>query len=93
MVGIIREVIGYMITESILTVLFAVANFLIGLLPQKVANIFDGTAGLGTILAYGLYFFPMDLWLFIIGQGVAMLGISLSYAILEWGWKKIPGVD
>ena len=82
-----------MITEAILTVLFVVANFLIGLLPQSVANVFDGTAGLATILAYGLYFFPMDLWLFIIGQGTLMLGVSLTYAVLEWVWKKIPGVD
>lgn len=82
-----------MITEGILTVLFAVANFLISILPASVCKVFDGTAGLGTILAYGLYFFPGDLWLFVIGQGVVMLSISFTYAVAEWVWKKIPGVD
>lgn len=82
-----------MITEAVLAVLFGVSEFLIGLLPQSIANIFDGTAGLGTILAYGLYFFPLDLWLFIIAHGIMFTGASLAYAVAEWVWKKIPGVD
>lgn len=82
-----------MITESLLDFLFAIVEFMIGLIPDWSANMFDGTAGLGTILAYGLYFFPIDLWIFVIGQGVLMMGITLAYALSEWVWKKIPGVE
>lgn len=82
-----------MIVEGILTVLFAVAKFLISILPDNVCRVFDGTAGMGTLLAYGLYFFPGDLWLFGIGQGVVMMVASLGYSVAEWVWKKIPGVD
>lgn len=81
------------ITETILSVLFAIGEFLIGLLPQWTVNIFDGSAAMGTLLAYGLYFFPMDLWLFVIGEAVIMMTVTIAYTIAEWTWKKIPGIN
>lgn len=83
-----------MITEAILSVLFAVGEFLITLLPDFVFDVYGGTTtGLATVMAYGLYFFPLDVWLFGLASIIAMMGISVSYAFAEWVWKKIPGID
>ncbi len=82
-----------MITESIVSVLVNIASFLIGLIPEWTATTIDGTAGLGTILAYGLYFFPLDIWVFVIAQAAIMMGVTAAYTIAEWVWKKIPGIN
>lgn len=83
-----------MITEAILSVLFGIGGFLISLLPDFVFDVFQGsTNGLATVMAYALYFFPLDVWLFGLGSIVTMMGISVTYALGEWVWKKIPGVD
>ena len=82
-----------MITEAILSNLFLIAKFLIGLLPEALVDAFEGTTALGTVLAYALIYFPMDIWIFGLGAIISMMTITLVYAILEWVWKKIPGVD
>lgn len=82
-----------MITESILTCLFAVGEFLVGLIPDIVFDLSGGVGGLATVMAYALYFFPLDVWLLGLGSIVTMMGVSLLYALGEWTWKKIPGVN
>lgn len=82
-----------MITEAILSVLFGVGNFLVGLIPDLQFDRFTGsTMGLATVMAYGLYFFPLDLWMFGLGSIVGMMGITTIYVLSEWVWKKIPGI-
>lgn len=73
-----------MITEAFLSCLFGLSNLIISLLPDVVFDIFDGTAALGTVVSYALYFFPGDLWLFVLGQGVIKMGITFAYAVAEW---------
>lgn len=82
-----------MISELFLSVLFGISSMIINLLPDFVFNVFDGTAALGTVVSYALYFFPGDLWLFCLGQGIIKMGITFAYAVAEWTWKKVPGVD
>lgn len=83
-----------MITQAILTVLFAIGEFVITLLPDFVFDVFQGsTNGLATIMAYALYFFPLDVWLFGLASIITMMSVSVTYAFAEWVWKKIPGVD
>lgn len=83
-----------MITETILTVLFAVGEFVITLLPDFVFDVFQGSADkLSSVMAYAFYFFPLDVWLFGLASITTMMSISVGYSLAEWVWKKIPGVD
>lgn len=82
-----------MITETIITVLFGVAEFIVGLLPSINLTVSDSGGGLSTLLGYGLYFFPADVWLVFVGNAVLVIGVSLTYVVIEWVYKKIPGVD
>lgn len=82
-----------MIVEGLFNILFGTIEFIITFLPVPVLNLTGGTSGLTTILAYGLFFFPADIWVCVITLGVTMLTTGLLWAIIEWVYKKIPGVD
>ena len=82
-----------MIIEFLISGFFTIVEGLIGVLPAWSLQTVDGIAGLGTILAYGLYFFPLDVWVVVMGQGAIMIGLTVAYTIAEWVWKKIPGIN
>lgn len=79
--------------EGLFNILFGAVELIITFLPVPVLNLAGGTGGLGTILSYGLFFFPADIWVCVITLGVTMLTAGLVWAIIEWSYKKIPGVD
>lgn len=82
-----------MISEALLSVLFAIGSFLISLLPDTLIKAFEGGSSIATVIAYALVFFPSDVWLFGLGAVVTMMSVTLVYALLEWVWRKVPGVD
>ena len=82
-----------MITELILSVFFGFASFLIGLLSG-----FDYSKGgiadtFFTLLQYGLYFFGSTPFALVFGSVVAWASIDFAWAIIEWVYVKIPGVN
>lgn len=81
-----------MVVEAVVKALLAVASFIVGLLPKMDFEMLSGNEFF-KVLSTFLYFFPMDLWLFVIGNMLLMITVSLGYAIIEWVYKKIPGVD
>lgn len=46
-----------------------------------------------SLLGRALFFFPVDVWAVAIGSFVFWTSAQFAYAILEWLWKKLPGVD
>lgn len=83
-----------MIIQGILTLLFGLICTVIELLPN--VNLADVPNELGwtlKLLSYGLYVFPIDVFLVIIG-GIVMNTTALAvWAVVEWCYKKLPGVD
>ena len=81
-----------MIVELICTPLFTLVNLIINLLPEGfvipsfVSNTID-------ILKYPLSIFPMDLWLIIISNVTFWYIAQISWSIIEWVYKKIPGFN
>lgn len=45
------------------------------------------------VLSYGLMFFPSDVFAISLGSIIFWLVAQLAWAIVEWVYKKIPGVD
>lgn len=83
-----------MIIEGLFNLLFGVVGLVINLVPQiNVIEVAGGLGGLGTLLAYGLYFFPLDLWIVIISNISMWVALQGGWAVIEWVYKKIPGVD
>lgn len=83
-----------MIIEAIFNALFLVIDAIISLIPNIGGLNFTGGMGaLSTLLAYALYFFPIDLWVALIGNIALWLGIQSGWFVVEWTYKKIPGVS
>lgn len=82
-----------MIVEAIISVIFGIPEFILSLLPSVDISGLKDTQGFLRVMSAGLYFFPMDVWVVGIVLAVNMIQFGFAYSILEWVWKKIPGVD
>ncbi|MCR1868963.1 hypothetical protein [Longicatena caecimuris] len=81
-----------MILELLFTPIFGIIDGLISLIP--VGSSMPGWAqDTANLLGIAMMFFPADVW------AVCLANISLwqfghiGWAVIEWIYKKIPGVD
>ena len=85
-----------MIIEWILTPVFWLINIIMDLLPDMSyidpLSGFDIT-GFIDILAYGFLIFPFELFMIFIANMLLWKGIQLVWAVIEWIYNKIPGVN
>lgn len=81
-----------MIVEFIISAVLDCINWLISLLPS-----FDSLPNwLGdflTLAGYALNFIPADVWIITLGNVALWKFGFIAWAIVEWVYKKIPGVD
>lgn len=81
-----------MLIELIIDLLFLPLSLLIELLPETlyqqvpIINIPD-------IARMGAYFFPMDVLILAISGFTTWYAIHFAWAIIEWLYKKIPGIN
>ena len=82
-----------MITELIFYPVFLLGKFVVGLFPQ----VSQSTGEIGQVfidlLATGMYFFGKNTFLLITGSIVFWFTVGLSWSVIEWCYKKIPGVS
>ena len=88
-----------MLLELILTPIFALLQFLIGLIPEIPQNA-THEAGFERYISYfldifsiGFVFFPFALFMFAISNVLFWLSLQMAWAVIEWIYKKIPGVN
>lgn len=81
-----------MITEKILLALFSVANFVVGLLPDFASSNVGGS-GFSQFVGKALFFFPADVLVVGIGNIVLIATVGIGWSVIEWVYKKVPGVD
>ena len=81
-----------MIIELFSDLTFALLNMIINLLPTgyDLPGWLSATTGL---IAKATFFFPADLWMVCIGNIVFCNLALITWAIIEWVYKKIPGVQ
>ena len=87
-----RVRVNDMITDAILTLFFAFGRGLITLFPgfYTIPSWADACLDL---LNIGLFFFPVDLWAAVLACILFWLGAFLLWAVVEWVYKKVPGVS
>lgn len=56
-------------------------------------NFVPDVTGFGEIVGYSLYFFPLDMLGIIIGNFIFWYSLQLIWAVIEWAYKKIPGIN
>jgi hypothetical protein len=82
-----------MIIDFIFKIIFAPLKYLIAMLPNVSSPPTPGTETWLEIASYSAYFFPMDLLVFIIANWLFWYSAHMAWAIIEWVYKKIPGVS
>lgn len=82
-----------MITELVLNQTKALLLVLINMIPQA-TNLQDNgwIVSTLTLLNKALYFFPQDVWWLFISNLSFWLTAQLTWACIEWAYKKIPGI-
>lgn len=81
-----------MIIEALLNIIFGFVSYLITLLPA-ITQLPSWFNDMCRLLKIGLFFFPYDVWCVLIANFSATTFILLGWSVVEWVYKKIPGVD
>lgn len=81
-----------MIIESIIDIFFIPLQLLLNMLPSSIVELIPDFT-LPDIALMGAYFFPMDVIVFAISSWAAWYMIFMTWAIIEWVYKKIPGIN
>lgn len=79
--------------ELILDALFLIPNLIISLIPDTGFVLPSYIGSMIDVLKVPMSIFPLDLWFLIISQLSFWYVLQLSWSIIEWLYKKIPGVD
>ena len=83
-----------MIIEFLLDIVFGVINMFLSLLPELPGfSQFQGLLGFIELVGYGSIFIDLSVFLSCLLVWFALWQFEFVYSILEWLWKKIPGVD
>jgi hypothetical protein len=81
-----------MIVELIMALVFTLLSVTINMIPDfMVVN-----ADFGMLVAFlsrGFIIFPPQVWVIAITNIVFWLGVQMWWAIIEWVYNKIPGVN
>lgn len=81
-----------MILQMIFNPVFILLSWLVSLLPEG-AGLPEWINACLELIGYGLAFFPIDIWVFMVGNFIFWQVAHMGWAIFEWIYKKIPGVD
>lgn len=81
-----------MIVQLLITPIFALLKWVLGLLPTM-PSAPSWITSLVQVISYGLIIVPTDVWATLIGVVVFWRIALPAWAIIEWIYKKIPGVD
>lgn len=82
-----------MIIEAIFNCLFSVVEFVINLIPNYTTLTITAIAQFYNYVSIGLDYVGTAPFIAIITNVLAWCAIDISWAVIEWIYKKIPGVD
>lgn len=82
-----------MIIELILDCFFGLVNFIISLIPTNSVGLPNWITSFISFVSTGLSFFPPSVFNILIGNIAFWLTVQMSWAIIEWLYKKVPGID
>jgi len=85
-----------MIIELLLTPVFWLIGLLLNLFPDM--SYIDPLSGFDIsgfiyILAYGFFLFPFSLFMVFVGNMLFWLSVQMIWAVIEWIYRKFPGVN
>lgn len=82
-----------MIIEGLFSLIFVFVEFVMNLIPSFDLTALDHVSASVMLLANGLVLFPVDLWVVLFTNIVFWLSTAVLWSVIEWVYKKIPGLD
>lgn len=83
-----------MITEAVIDMVVILIEWIITLLPSGTIYFpAVDTTYIDFVLDFFFYFFPKTLFVIVIGNVGIWMAVQFGWAIVEWIYKKVPGVD
>lgn len=82
-----------MILEFMFIPIFNLISLVISLIPSAEYTNGGFTNGFYSFINIGLYFFGSAPFLLVITNVLLWTGIELAWSIIEWIYKKIPGIS
>lgn len=82
-----------MVTAGLLSIIFSAVYGICYLMPSAAYSLPSWSVSALKVISTGLKIFPSDVWMICIANGVFWIGLQFTWAIIEWIYKKIPGVD
>lgn len=82
-----------MIFVALLTIVFSIVDLIITFFPSYTT--FSGTpiSGFYDLVGIGLYFFGTAPFLLVMSSVVMWSAGELTWSLVEWLYRKIPGID
>lgn len=81
-----------MIIQLMMYPLWILVYSVIGLIPV-LSSVPSGFDALLNIIGYGCAFIGTDFFLALLGNIIFWLTAQMGWAVIEWVYKKIPGVN
>lgn len=81
-----------MLIQMMMVPMWFLINSLIGMIPV-IESIPSGYGAVTNIIGYGCAIVGTDFFLAILGNIIFWLVLQLSWALIEWIYKKVPGVN
>lgn len=81
-----------MIVAKLIDLFFLPLKLLISMLPSSLVETVEAIE-FPQIARWGAYFFPMDVAVIAVSSFATWYTIFLTWSIVEWVYKKIPGVS
>lgn len=82
-----------MIVELLMDIVFGCVFMVTNSIPNTLFKLPDWLVHALSLIRTGLGIFPGDVWVVCIANGMFWLVVQFTWAIIEWIYKKIPGVD
>lgn len=82
-----------MITAALLNVVFAAIYGICNLMPVAAYRLPNWSVSAIKLISTGLKIFPTDVWVAVIANALFWIMCHFTWAVIEWVYKKIPGVD
>lgn len=82
-----------MLISLILMPFWSFLSFLLGLLPDISYGLPNWFSSFASLMKIGLSVFPIDVWVVVTANLMFWTGIHLAWSVIEWLYKKVPGIS
>lgn len=82
-----------MLIKLLLSPIFAFISFIVSLIPAIPHQSGSIASNFYEFVGFGLYFFGSAPFTMTIGCVIAWSALQFTWALIEWSYKKIPGIS